>query len=197
MAFTQGAAKARKPVAENTAVRSTSSMPKLHVGLVGAVAVEGLGPRHAGHRTGPLAGDRLGGVEHGLGHGIPGCPPGRRRMPRCRAGRFELAVGAQVLVVQAAGDLVVAVDAGHHQQLLRRAAGSGAARSRRRAAVEPAGHGELPGALAWAPTARRLHLDEALPVHGRPQGPVDRGPEPQVGLQWWAAAGRRTGAGGG
>ncbi len=37
------------------------------VGLVGAVAVEGVGPRHALDRRRPLAGGRLGRVEHGLG----------------------------------------------------------------------------------------------------------------------------------
>jgi hypothetical protein len=33
-------------------------------------------------------------------------------------GEFRLAVGAQVFVAEALGDLVVAVEAGHHQQLL-------------------------------------------------------------------------------
>ena len=146
-----------------------------------AEAVEGLGPRHAGHRTGPLAGDRLGGVEHGLGHESEDVLLVDEGCLDVELGELELAVGAQVLVAQAAGDLVVAVDAGHHQQLLGelRALGQHVAG----AVVEPAGHGELPGALGRGrPQQRRLHLDEALPVHGRPQGPVDRGPEPQVGL---------------
>ena len=49
--------------------------------------------------------------------------------------------------------------------------------------MQPAGHGELPGPLGGGrPQQRRLDLDEALPVHGRPQGAVDRGPQAQVGL---------------
>src|SRR3546814_1182080 len=36
----------------------------------------------------------------------------------CSSDLFRLAVGAQILVAEAAGDLVVAVEARHHQQLL-------------------------------------------------------------------------------
>ena len=80
-----------------------------------------------------------------------------------------LAVGAQVLVAEAAGDLVVAVDAGHHQQLLEqlRALRQGVERTR----LLAAGDDELAGALRRRRHQhRRLDLDEALLLHR----PADR-----------------------
>ena len=97
-----------------------------------------------------------------------------------------LAVGAQVLVAQAAGDLVVAVDAGDHQQLLEqlRALRQGV----ERAGLLAAGHEELA-----APSGvrrhehRRLDLDEALGLHRRADRRVDRGSDAQVALHPLAA----------
>ena len=70
--------------------------------------------------TGPgrVPGDRLGGVEHGLAdhaHHVVGVGEAHLRV---ELHELELPVGAQVLVAQAAGDLVVAVEAADHQQLL-------------------------------------------------------------------------------
>ena len=49
--------------------------------------------------------------------------------------------------------------------------------------VQPAGHGELPRALGGGgPQQRRLHLAEALTVHGGPDGGVDPGPQAKVAL---------------
>ena len=55
-----------------------------------------------------------------------------------KLGELRLAVGAQILVAEAAGDLEVAVEAGHHQQLfeLLRALRQGVELAR----MHPAGH---------------------------------------------------------
>ena len=139
------------------------------VGLVGAVPVDGLGPGHARDVGRALAGDRLGGVEHGLGHEAEHVLLADEGGLHVELGELELPVGPQVLVPQAPGDLVVAVHAGHHQQLLGQlgALGQDVAATR----GQPAGHGELAGPLGGRrPQQRRLHLDESLAVHGRPQG---------------------------
>ncbi len=81
-----------------------------HVGLVGAVAFLGLVPGHPRHRAGTRPGDGLGGVEHGLSdhaHDVVGVGEAHLRV---ELHELELAVGAQVLVAQTAGDLVVAVE---------------------------------------------------------------------------------------
>ena len=61
--------------------------------------------------AGPLAGGRLGGVEHGLGHEGQDVLLGDERGLHVELGELELPVGPEVLVPQAAGDLVVAVHA--------------------------------------------------------------------------------------
>ena len=74
-----------------------------------------------------------------------------------------LAVGAQVLVAEAAGDLVVALVAGHHQHLLEQLR-----RLRQRvevARVHPRGDEEVARALGRrARHHRRLHLEEVVRV---------------------------------
>ena len=87
----------------------------------------------------------------------------------------------QVLVAQAAGDLVVAVEATHHEQLL------GELRALRErvegTVVQAGGDGELARPFRrGCPQQRRLDLDEPLPVHGGPDGSVHPGPQPQVAL---------------
>ncbi len=97
-----------------------------------------------------------------------------------------LAVGAQVLVAQAARDLVVAVDARHHQQLLEQL---GALRQRvERARLLAAGHDELARSLgrAWHQHGG-LDLDETLLFHRRADGGVYGCPEAQVALHALAA----------
>jgi hypothetical protein len=87
------------------------------VGLVGAVALHRLVPRHALDGRSRLAG-------HGLGRGGDGPADhlhhvlgGREAHLGVELHELELPVGAQVLVAQTPGDLVVAVEAAHHQQL--------------------------------------------------------------------------------
>jgi hypothetical protein len=88
-------------------------------------------------------------------------------------GELRLAVGAQILVAEAARDLVVALVAAHHQQLLEQLRGlrqrvEGARR-------EPGGDEEVAGALGGgAGEDRRLDLDEVVRVqvvaHGADDG---------------------------
>ena len=81
-----------------------------------------------GIAAGPLARDRLGGVEHGLGDEGEHVVLGDEAGLGVELHELVLAVGAQVLVAQAAGDLVVAVDAADHQQLLEQLRATAAAR---------------------------------------------------------------------
>ena len=134
----------------------------------------------------PLAGRRLGGVEHGLADGVEHVVLGDEAHLGVELHELVLAVGAQVLVAQAAGDLVVAVDAAHHQQLLEQL-------RRLRQRVERARllarrHEELAGALRRRRHEhRRLDLDEALALHRRADRRVDRGADAQVALHALAA----------
>lgn len=92
-----------------------------------------------------------------------------------------LAVGAQILVAQAAGDLEVAVGAADHQQLLveLRALGQGV----ELAGLLAARHQELAGAFGGGGHEHRgLDLDEPLVLHGAADGGVDLGSDPEVAL---------------
>ena len=78
-------------------------------------------------------------------------------------GELRLAVGAQVLVAEAAGDLEVLLEAGHHQQLLELLGrlGQGVELAR----VDAAGHHVVAGPLGGAlDEDGRLDLDEAARV---------------------------------
>ena len=85
-------------------------------------------------------------------------------------GEVGLAVGAQVLVPEAAGDLVVALEAGDHQQLLEELR-----RLRQRvegALLEAAGDEEVARALGGrAGEDRRLDVEEALARRGTRASP--------------------------
>ena len=83
---------------------------------------------------------------------------------------LELAVGPQVLVAQAAGDLEVAVEAAHHEQLLGQLRALG--QHVERAVVQAAGHRELPRALGGGrPQQRRLDLARSPGGPWRPGWP--------------------------
>src|SRR5271157_3748647 len=81
-----------------------------------------------------------------------------------KLGELRLAVGSQVLVTEAAGDLEVAVEAGDHQQLLVELGRlrQGAEMPR----VHPAGNQEVTGTLGSAAAQDgRLDLEEVLLAH--------------------------------
>ncbi len=87
-------------------------------------------------------------------------------------GELRLAVGAEVLVAVAAGDLVVALHAGHHEQLLEqlRALRQGVPGAR----CEAGRHEEVAGALGRRAGQRRgLDLDEVAGAEHRAGGGVD------------------------
>ena len=108
-------------------------------------------------------------------------------------GELGLAVEAQVLVAEAAHDLEVAVEAGHHEQLLEdlRRFGQGVELAR----VQPRGHQEVAGAARRVlHHERRLDLQEAVLGQHAPGGLVDRRAQQEVLLQRRAGAGRGPGA---
>ena len=129
----------------------------------------------------PLAGRRLGGGEHGLADRGQHVVLVDEAHLGVELHELVLAVGAQVLVAQAAGDLVVAVDAGDHQQLLEqlRRLRQGVERPRLLARR----HEELAGPLGRGRHEhRRLDLDEALRLHRPADRRVDAAADAQVAL---------------
>ncbi len=89
-----------------------------HVGLVDAVVADGVVVGHAGEGRGEGdAGGCEGGGEEALDDGEDGLLRGEGHL-EVDLGELGLAVGAQVLVAEAAGDLEVAVEAGDHEDLL-------------------------------------------------------------------------------
>ena len=119
--------------------------------------------------VGPLAGHRLGGVEHRLADGREHVVLVDEAHLGVELHELVLPIGAQVLVAQAAGDLEVAIEAADHQQLLEQLR---ALRQRvERARLLPRRHEELARALGRRRHEhRRLDLDEALPLHGAADG---------------------------
>ncbi len=116
------------------------------VRLVGAEAVHGLPPGHAQEGGLDVHIQHL--FEHPLqealldGHHVVLVDKGHLQVD---LGELGLAVGPQVLVPEAAGDLHIAVKAGEHQQLLILLGGLG--QGVELAGVDPGGHQIVPGAL--------------------------------------------------
>ncbi len=139
--------------------------PEAQVGLVGAVAEVGLLPRQPPERQleldvaafAPDAGhDPLDQAEQVL-------PVGEGRLD-VELGDLLQPVGAQVLVPEAAGDLVVALEAGDHEQLL---VDLRALRQREEAARLQASRDEEVASALGRRLAhdRRLDVDEAVGLH--------------------------------
>jgi hypothetical protein len=131
------------------------------VGAIDAVAVDRLAMGDARERSRQVEpGDRAAGRSHGLEH-LEHLLDGRERELEVDLRELELAIGALVLVAEAARDLEVAVEARDHQELLhdlrrlwQRVERSG---------LEPARHQEIARALGRAlGEDRRLDLEEAL-----------------------------------
>ena len=135
------------------------------VGLVGAEAVHRLVPGDAGDLARALAGDRLGGVEHRLGDGREHVVLVDEAHLDVELHELVLPVGAQVLVAEAAGDLVVALDPADHQQLLEELRATAAARRSCPAAGGTGTRNSRAPSGVDGMSIGRLDLDEALPLH--------------------------------
>jgi hypothetical protein len=157
-----------------------------HVGLVGAVALHGVVPRHAVHGTRTRPRDRLGSVEHRVAHDAHDVVGVGEAHLGVELHELELPIGAQVLVAQAASDLVVAVEPADHEQLLEelRTLRERVERSRR----EARRHHEVACALGRRRDQhRRLDLHEPLAVHRVAQRAVDARADAQIALHARAA----------
>ena len=138
-------------------------------------------PGHAVELAGVVAGDLDGGRRDRRRDEAEHVVTVHERRLHIELGELELAVGPQVLVAQAAGDLVIAVHAAHHGELLEdlRTLGQGV----ERAGLLAGRHHEVAGTLRGGGDQHRsLNLDEPLRVHGRSDGPVDGGSRPEVAL---------------
>ena len=164
------------------------SEPKRSVGLVPGEAREGPGRR--------LAPERLEGGDDGLLEHVEDVLALDERHLDVELAELELAVGAEILVPPAGGDLVVAVEPADLRQLLEQLR---RLREREEAAgLEPHRHEEVAGALGRALRhARRPDVDEAELVHP----PPDRGDHAGARAGGCAAsarcAGRASGSGAG
>ena len=133
------------------------------VRLVRAVQMHGVGIFHD-REVAQI--DVRGVLEHGADHALEHVADvvlGHERGFDVDLREFGLAVGAQVLVAEALGDLVVTVKAGHHQQLLEQLRGL---RQREKAAVvHAAGHQVVARAFGRGLAQhRRFDVDEPVGV---------------------------------
>lgn len=117
------------------------------IGLIGAIGIHGLPVIHAAQRRGHLNAHAAKGVGQDLlerAHDIVLVNEGHLDID---LGELGLTVGTQVLVAEALGDLVVALDATDHKQLLQELRGlrQGVEVTR----LDAAGNDEVAGARAW------------------------------------------------
>ena len=149
------------------------------VGLVRTVGVHGVPVGNAAQRRGHLdAHTRKGVGEHvlELRHDVILLDKAHLDVHLRELG---LAVGAQVLVTEALGNLVVALDAAHHEQLLEEL------RRLRKgievAGLQTAGHHEVARALGRGlEERRRLHLGERAVMQGGADGEREVGAQAQA-----------------
>ena len=139
--------------------------PEAQVGPVDAEAEHRLVVRHAVERRGELDADALApdANSDSLHQGEDELAVGERHL-HVELSQLLQAVGAWILVAQAARDLVVALESGDHEELLR-----DLRRLRQRvelARLQPRRHDEVARALGRRlPEHRRLDVDEALALH--------------------------------
>ena len=158
-----------------------------HVGLVGAVFLHGLLPRHLRnyvHRT--RTGNRFSRGEDGLGDALVHIFLRDKAHLGVELGELELAVSTEVFVSHTAGDLEVPVGARDHQELLEQL-------RRLRQCVEAARrqaawNDKLTGTFRCRRHEHRcFDLGEPLVVHAQADGPVDLGADLEVALHALAA----------
>jgi hypothetical protein len=155
---------------------------KAEVGLVGAKALHGLLVGEAGEGEGKLHAQ---GLAEDVGHEafVEGEDVLHLHEAHLQVhlGEVGLAVGPEVFIPEAAGDLEVAVKARHHQHLLEKLGGLG--QGVEEAGLLTVGDQEVPGPFRGAfGEEGGLHLDEALPVQVVPDGLDDPVPEAEVFL---------------
>ena len=161
--------------------------PEAQVGPVDAEAEHRLVVRHAVERRGELDADALAPDAHGdsLHQREQELTVGERHLD-VELGELLKAVGARILVTEAARDLVVALEPGDHEQLLR-----DLRRLRQRvelARLQSGRHDEVARALRRRlPEHRRLDVDEALPLHLLADDPHELRADADVALHVLAA----------
>ena len=168
-------------------VREVDHGGKAHVGLVNAVASDGLVVGHLDEGFGGEldSGGREGSAEEAFGRGEDGGHLGEGDL-EVDLGEVGLAVGAEVFVTKAAGDLEVAVEARDHEDLLEDLRGL-------REGVEVAGMdaaGDEVVARAFgggASEERGFDLEEAVVGEVLADGAGDLVAENEVALQLGAA----------
>ena len=161
-------------------------MRQAHIRLINAVLRDGLVIGHARKGRGDLLpGSLKGGLEEALGHAEDRLLRGEADL-QVDLRELRLAVGAEVLVAEAACDLEVAVEAADHQNLL-----EDLRRLRQRvevAGMYAAGDEVIARALRrGARHERRLDLQEALAGELRADGLRDPVPRHEIGLHLRAA----------
>ncbi len=152
-----------------------------HIGAVAAVQAHGLGVLHLLQREGDVIhAHGLQGLGHDAFHHIGDVVALHEGHLDIHLGELRLAIGAQILVAEAAGDLVVALHAGHHEHLLELLGtlGQGVELARVRAGR----HDVVAGALGRGVRENgRLDLEEAALVQGPAHGLGHRVAQLQVG----------------
>ena len=143
------------------------------VRLVGTEAAHGLVPGH--HREGDGDVPAQSFLEHVLQHAFAQLADVlflHEAQLHVQLGEFRLAVGAQVLVPEAAGDLEIAVHAGHHEDLLEQLRALG--QSEEFARLHAGGHQIVAGAFGRALAQHgSFDLVEAVLVHKAAGGDGD------------------------
>jgi hypothetical protein len=152
------------------------------VGLVGAEPGHGLRVGEHGDLPDRCAGDPFDRGGHRVGDDGPDVGAVGEAHLGVELHELELPVGPEVLVAQAPGDLVVAVEPTHHEQLLEQL---GALGQRVELARGEAGrHDEVARPFGGGRDQHRgLDLDEAVGLHRSADRAVDRGPESEVALE--------------
>ncbi len=157
------------------------------VRAIGPEAAHGLGIGEARKRRGQIDADGLAEqIDHHLLHerGDPGLV--HERGLDIELGEFRLPVGAQVFIPEAAHDLVIAIEAGHHQQLLEQL--RRLRQGEKRAGLGAARHQVVARAFRRRPGQHRgFDLEKAVAIEKAAQDRGHPGAQPQVVLHGRAA----------